>query len=345
MGHRRHLSSVPALDVRSFRELRRAFGATLPEATTGFGDDLLLDMGALPADPPRLEVCEVIEGSETRVRSHRLSSVAETAFVAFLDGVQESRVAGYVNGVPVVGARVAAVIRSRVDRRMITWGPGARARLRLYAPRALLPEAAWSRLQRAGLSMVDTLEAGAPTDAPLHPGEMLRRALQRVKDDREGVERDLAELWCESAEVPLYVDGGLPRGVRASSSPWCVGVVKSHHTLYAVNDDLRTVMTLPFETRSSVFRVHRSRRPDVASWYLRLRDAQGHDPMWGLVRVEVAFAEDTAGQPALASRADTISRWILSERSPVSLPDRRWDRMAYGIRDCEAYLRAVRVRG
>ncbi len=332
------------MDVRSFRELRRAFGATLPEATAGFGDDTLLDMGALPAEPPRLEVCGIIEGNETRIQSHRLSSVAETAFVAFLDGVQESRVAGYVDGVPVVGARVAAVIRSRVERRMITWGPGARGGLRLYAPRALLPPTAWSRLQGAGLSLVDTLEDSAPSE-PLHPAEMLRRALQRVKDDREAVERELAELWCASAQAPLYVDGGLPRGVRASSSPWCVGVVKSHHTLYAVDDDLRTVLSLPAETRSSVFRVHRNRRPDVASWYLRLRDAQGHDLMWGLVRVEVAFTEDTVGQPALASRADAISRWILSERSPVALPDRRWDRMAYGIRDCEAYLRALRTRG
>ena len=71
------------------------------------------------------------------------------------------------------------------------------------------------------------------------------------------------------------------------------------------------------------------------SWYLRVRSAKGHDPLWGLVRVEVAEAE----RPT--ERADEISRWVLAEMSPLSLPDGRWDKMAYGIRDCEEFLRAI----
>jgi hypothetical protein len=73
----------------------------------------------------------------------------------------------------------------------------------------------------------------------------------------------------------------------------------------------------------------------VMSWYLRLRDAKGHDPMWGLVRVEVAESE----RPT--ERADEISTWVMAETSPLALPDGRWDKMAYGVRDCEEFLRAI----
>jgi hypothetical protein len=38
--------------------------------------------------------------------------------------------------------------------------------------------------------------------------------------------------------------------------------------------------------------------------------------------------------------ADRISRWLLAETTPLSLPDARWDRLLYPIRDCEEFLRA-----
>ena len=62
--------------------------------------------------------------------------------------------------------------------------------------------------------------------------------------------------------------------------------------------------------------------------------------MWGLVRVEIAHP-DAAELHAIGDRADEVSRWILAESSPVALPDARWDKMVYGIRDCEEFLRAV----
>ena len=88
-----------------------------------------------------------------------------------------------------------------------------------------------------------------------------------------------------------------------------------------------------------MFRVTSPKRTNVASWYLRLRDPRGHDPMWGLVRVEAA--EPQIGDDVTA-RADLVSRWILAEAAPLSLPDARWDKMVYGVRDCEVFLRATR---
>jgi hypothetical protein len=77
----------------------------------------------------------------------------------------------------------------------------------------------------------------------------------------------------------------------------------------------------------------------VASWYLRLRDTPGHDPLWGLVRVEIA--QPSAGDGAVGERADEVSRWVFAEAAPPALPDARWDKMVYGVRDCEEFLRAI----
>jgi hypothetical protein len=117
-----------------------------------------------------------------------------------------------------------------------------------------------------------------------------------------------------------------------------VGVVESHRTLYAEAQPLRTVLRLAAGERSSVFRVTSPKRTPVASWYLRLRSTDGRDPLWGLVRVEVA---DGLSGRDLERRADDVSRWVLAEALPLATPDARWDKMVYGIRDCEEFLRAI----
>ena len=43
----------------------------------------------------------------------------------------------------------------------------------------------------------------------------------------------------------------------------------------------------------------------------------------------------------ITARADEVSRWLLAESSPLAAPDPRWDRMAYGIRSAEEFLRAT----
>ena len=70
-----------------------------------------------------------------------------------------------------------------------------------------------------------------------------------------------------------------------------------------------------------------------------IRDPRGREPMWGLVRVEVAVPE--GGVAEVTRRADQVSLWVLAEATPVALPDGRWDKMVYGVRDCEEVLRAI----
>lgn len=321
---------------RTLRELGRALRVALDRPAGTGAPMATLDLSGLVSEPPRMRPAALLESD--RLAAHPVDGVPVAAFSAFLDGTQASHVEDFAGTIPIVAGRTAAVIRSRVNRRMTTWGDGARTQVRLYAPRQLLPADVVAGLESAGLSVRDTLRANE--DVSGHPIELMRRAVDAVKDDREALERDLAEAWARSMAAPLFVDGGLPLGALASASPWCIGVVKSHHTLYVPADGLATVLALAEGERTSAVLIERTWGPQVVSWYLRLRTPPSHDPFLGLVRVEVARTSDLAGT-ALVERVDQVSRWILAERSPLSLPDARWDRMVYGIRDCEEYLRAT----
>ncbi|HXD22335.1 MAG TPA: hypothetical protein VN613_03175 [Gemmatimonadaceae bacterium] len=288
-----------------------------------------------PADvtPPRLEGAASIEGD---VLAPRDAGKPAVGFAAFLDGIQRSRLV-YVgrDGVPVVHGTVAATVRVRQDRVLRTWPPGPRVSGALYAPCALLGAGELAWLGHAPVQVVDTLEATDPA-AARHPQELLALARNRVRRRREEIEIALAQAWCAAADpAPLFVDGGISGGPRAALSPAVVGVVKSHRTLYASPETVSVVTGLAEGARTTAFAIRSPHRMTVASWYLRLRDARGRDPFFGLVRIEVAHDSWSA------ARADEVSRWVLAERAPVSLPDRRWSTMAYGIRDCEEYLRAL----
>ena len=294
----------------------------------------------LATEPPRLVATQVIEGHA--LRAHRVRGEPAPEFAAFLDGTQQSHVARYEAGMPIVFGTVAAVIRVRRNRRLVTWGRGPLVARSVYAPRAHLPERVTDALSALGVRVVDTTLPGEDGETPPpHPLALLERAVHLVQADRERVERELAEAWCRSEDEPLFVDGSIQGSERVAAAPCVAGVVKTHRTLYAEGDALRAVLTLPVAHRSSVFRVAIGRRAPVASWYLRLRDPAGHDPLWGLVRIEAALPDPRDPPAALADRAELVSRRVLAEVTPLALPDGRWDKMVYGIRDCEEFLRAV----
>ena len=324
--------------VRGTRETRRIIRELFPDSRLGAVDGPSLEVVTRPTEPARLKAVTILEGS--RLRRHRVEGEPEAAFAAFLDGVQESHALHYEGAVPLVHGCVAAVIRVRVDRRMTTWNDGPREGSRIYAPRALLVADSWTRLEACGLTIVDTLGGEGAADSA-HPYELLQKAIHAVQHDRQRLECELAEAWCAMSDEPLYADGGLPDGARSSVASTCVGVVKSHHTLYGENADIPLVLSLAEGERSSVFLIERRWGQPVASWYLRLRGVESPDPMWGLVRVEVAVTAGVATSAGAGMRAEEVSRWVLAERSPLSLPDSRWASLVYGIRDCEQYLRAV----
>lgn len=287
------------------------------------------------ADPPVLRAAQLVEGTSLRaIRVPDVRPDTPSGFGAFLDGAQRVQIMGHHQGIPVVYGTASAAIRVRVNRRMITWGhQPPKVQRKFFLPLRYLPEL---REIASRVDIVDTATADHSGAFPsLHPTALLDRAMRAVDDMREELEHQLAEAWCAHGEAPLFVDGGISGNQRVASSSSAIGVVKSHRTLFAEGDALRTVFGLSKGERSSVFRVSPRSRSSVISWYLRVRDAAGHDAMWGLVRVEVAECE----RPA--ELADEISRWVMAEMSPLSLPDGRWDKMAYGVRDCEEFLRAI----
>ncbi|MEA2765358.1 MAG: hypothetical protein QOK07_1762 [Gemmatimonadaceae bacterium] len=291
-------------------------------------------------DPPTLRAATVIEGTALRaVRVPDFSYEAKSGFGAFLDGTQKVQIVAHHAGMPIIIGTVSAAVRIRVDRRMTTWGhQPPRVERKMYLPLRYLPALAElaADAPEASWQVVDTTTADKSGEYPIqHPAVLLESATRAVDREREQLEDRLAEAWCAQGASPIFIDGGINRSASVSSSPLAVGVIKSHRTLYVEGDALRIVLGLRKGERSSVFRVSPRSRNSVMSWYLRLRGGEGRDPLWGLVRVEVAERE----RPS--DRANEISRWIMAETTPLSLPDGRWDKLAYGVRDCEEFLRAI----
>ena len=324
----------------SLRSAQRLLGTWMPYARTADGPGPALETLPVAAESPRLVAAPCVEGGAFRPRP--VPGDPETRFAGFLDGIQASRIAGYWQGLPIVHGTVAAVIRSRRDRRLETHGRPLVERS-LYIPRALMPSALWDDAVAGGLPVVDTGDEGLtgsdpPPDAEaVHPAALAERAVHVVESHRGRLEHSLAEEWCRTEHEPLYIDGSITGSERVAAVSCAVGIVKRHRTLYVAANALPVAAGLAPGERTTVFRLAPARRAPVFSWYLRLRDAAGRDPTWGLVRIEVA--ELDAG--LVTSRADEVSRWVLAERAPLSLPDARWHTMAYGIRDCEEFLRAI----
>jgi hypothetical protein len=319
--------------VRADHAIGRWLASIFPDGEAIEGE-ALLELVAEAADPPKLAQAPVIEGRE--LRAITIGGEPEVAIAAFLDGRQESTVKMYrPGGVPIVAGTIGAVIRERRDRRMFTWNH--RVDQRIYVPARYLSAADRRALDTSGAKVRDTTAAGG-TDAIEHPLALRELARNLVRNDRESLEHALAQEWCAAEARPLLIDGGISAAQPIARSACAIGVVKSHRTLYVQGEALRVTLGLELAQRTSVFSINPEKRAPVASWYLRLRDRAGRDPMWGLVRVEVSAP---AGRDDIGARADEVSRWILAEAAPLALPDARWDKMVYGVRDCEEFLRAV----
>ena len=75
---------------------------------------------------------------------------------------------GYADGIPVVHGTVAAVIRARRNRRLVTYGYGPLIDRSLYIPRALVPARLWDTAASGQCPVVDTSD-GADAVAPDEP--------------------------------------------------------------------------------------------------------------------------------------------------------------------------------
>lgn len=285
-------------------------------------------------EPPVVSQAEIVEGSG--MQAQPVGQTSGTRFTHFLDGAQTTRrVCYYQHSVPIVYGFIGAVIRKRdIDRCMSTYDKEFQEKL--YQPSCHLDT---SGLKTAGLELRDVkIRSGEKSDSnDIHPLRLLELARQTISNDRAELERELAERWVESSspEDWLFWDGSITGSVEASKHPRVVGVIKSHQTQYFGVEEQRKILSLKVGERSSVFQPRGKDWTPVYSWYLRLHSNEGRDLYFGLIRIEAMAGPETL------KMADEISRWLLAERSPLALPDGRWDKMIYPIRDCEQYLRSI----
>lgn len=279
----------------------------------------------------------MVEDEHLTVRElrHRLS---ETKFTHFLDGIQRAQTLYYDGLSPVVYGFTAAAIRERVERRMrgdASWLDTLEA---IYVP----PEV-YAAMDVSNLP-INLAPTRQPADGIPRQAGMLQAASERVANRREEQETRLAARWLEEhkdePESWLVIDGSIAdvyaRVEGVLPDPQMVGIAKSHNTVYFQDrEELELIHNLPVGSRTSVFAPIRKNRPEVYSWYLRLRAEPGTSPTFGLVRLEVApFA-------SMLERADDISAWVMAERTPLSLPDARFDRLIYPIHEIELALNAL----
>lgn len=247
--------------------------------------------------------------------------------LAFLDGVQRTELLAYSGHSPIVFAEIAAAVRERTDRRLGTVVE-ERQTFVLGRPDALA--AAGQALEGHSLLPLPAEDAG-------HPSVDLILAARAVDKARGSLELSLASRYRARSSGWLIVDGVLTESPELAADPRMVGVVKSHASLPFDGPDLDLYLRLPEGHRSTIFTPETRNLTPVYSWALRLWPWEGKDLFHGLVRVEVA----PGCSPEMADR---VSRWLLSERAPLSAPDGRWDRLLYGVHSVEAYLRAGTVR-
>ena len=274
---------------------------------------------------------------------HPVPPPTSPTFEGFLDGIQRSSTVAYIDGVPLLHGTAAVAIRQRsAAGRLSTWRPPMIEHA-VYASHALLGDGTWAELH-AVMSLRGHLLRDSDNNLPVpsrHPSALLRQSMDALARVRNAMERTLGEQWCDAHDTrPLYVDGSLRGSHALMQSTGAVGVVKSHATLYLPDDAFSVLASLQAAQRTSVLEaLDAAGRTRSLTWYLRLRTAAGHDPFFGLIRVETGIRD--GGASVLEQHADAISSWLLAERVPLSKPDARWDVLPYAIRDCAVYLRAV----
>jgi len=245
--------------------------------------------------------------------------------VAFLDGVQHSEVVGYAGSSPIVVASVAAAVRERNGRILAT---------RIVRRRDLVIGRR-AALDAGGMALEQLERIELPDTEPPHPIRELAQAGAALDDARGSLEVAVGVAYRNESRGWLVVDGSLAESPVWAADARMVGVAKSHASLPFDGANLEAYLRLPQGHRSPIFAPASRRLAPVRAWAVRLWPWEGKDLLHGLIRVEVAPINGTPGM------ADRISRWLLAERAPISAPDPRWDRMLYGIRSVEEFLKAT----
>ncbi|UCD24061.1 MAG: hypothetical protein JSW51_13700 [Gemmatimonadota bacterium] len=246
----------------------------------------------------------------------------------FLDGIQRYSVVGRFGLVPVVRGYVAAAVLGRRNENLCV-----RHQVSEEFVATSIGRLSGEQLRELENTRLPLYDSGG--DDREHPILDMHLAARVVEDRRERAEqRVILSYLRDRPEGWLVVDGSIAPYLAEDGASRILGLIKSHETQFLEGEDLRTAMTLPVGHRSSVFARRTNGRDKAYTWYLRLWPWDDRGLLHGLVRLELAPVDEAVVQ------ASEISAWMLSERSPLSAPDSRWDRLIYPMRQVESYLRA-----
>lgn len=274
----------------------------------------------------------------------------------FLDGSQRTVRVWRMGLVPIIATIAAAGILQRDDAGAATLLPGT---LRLQHT-WLIPrrtgnqqvDSLIARLDDAGSEIVDPLAQWADTDdyAAMSNdyGRMVEAAYTAARDVRHRLEIELLDDWPYKlggvdGDCWLVVDGRLRLAV-----PRALGLVKDITNQHLQGADALQLFNLrPGHRTTAFYPSDRRRSTDIdttspeatgedrpALWYLRMRSPEGQDARHALIRVEAPHDTTETGE------IDTLSAWLLAERSPRPTADARWDTLLYPVHYLERILKS-----
>jgi len=177
---------------------------------------------------------------------------------------------------------------------------------------------------REGIEIIDTIP-----DGHTYLDRRLAAIKQAERVQREMMEEGLLALN-EGREpgVIIVVDGSLAEIEGAGSMSGIIGLVPA---TAGIIGDGNMVLDCPFGARTALDDVEHP-----PSFYMRLRDATGMNPDFGLVRVE--FGLNAEGGAPDENYASDIANLLLAERFPVDLTDQAWDKTIFALHNAGKYI-------
>ncbi|MBS1718061.1 MAG: hypothetical protein JSS72_10075 [Armatimonadetes bacterium] len=278
-------------------------------------------VGFAEQDAPESYQPEVAEGS--KFEAVKVSEPTGSGITHFLDGAQRQWSRLTVGFHPIVLAHTSAAVLVREERNLRLPSEDAyRGGLAAYGPDR---PAIADRFGELGIPYVIVQET---EEKGYNPSLAIGKR-------REAMEREIGQPFKADC---LLVDGGIGWMLEgANTSTNYIGLVKSHkHRYFKTVEEQAVVLGLRAGERTRVFNRPRSEKQGGAaySFYMRLHAATDFDPLYGLVRIELAQVQRSIEQ------ADEIAGWLMAETAPLSLPDPRYHCLIYPIRMVEQYLRS-----
>jgi len=177
---------------------------------------------------------------------------------------------------------------------------------------------------REGIEIIDT----KPDEAG-YKSRRLAAIREAARVQHEMMEEGLIALH-EGREpgVLIVVDGSLSNIEGAAGMPGIIGLVRGDSDTLGEGS---SVLECPFGARSALDQVGYP-----PAFYMRLRDASGYNPDFGLVRVELGLNPD--GGPADETWASDVACLVLTERFPVDLSIKGWDKTIFSLLHAGKYI-------